>query len=687
MTNTGVAPFSIVLLFENQANSLQVAPSLRDKGLEVDVVTTASELIKIIASQKIDLVGLSVNHSSASSLVQVLKVRTNVSVLVFGEDQSMATTKAVLKTAGDFQVSGAVSSYNIWMKIGHLVKEKQRAQVKKMSPNSHNGRDEESPLMVTSSPRSKLNALQNDERSISVVKSNKKSSDDEDEESTRVSVKKQTPQIGTGKKKMVMKKPLSKQTKDNFEKSDAEAIATDESSTSTEELMSDDFQNQKNASAEDINDGGKILKVGMRSKQKERSFSLEEDSFSSHDPQLTEEEIIDQEIGEIEQLFFEDQEKKSKSPQASVELDASGNGSVVMVSKKDNKPSFKASADDGEDALNDFSSLEAALLAEQALHEKSIDLETPDAPRFTQKEESAAGFPPVHNPGSEDDVSAQASVGADDYNEDESSYETEADKIVSIEAARIKRKQRREKKAAEQKQQDNSSDQEENTTEFRKLFQQAVEKAGESKFSKLQNQKSIGVVTKISIIPVANNNEKGFILVANNENQFSSAEQMRGFKQSLSEEMKNLADMELDLGEVFNIETQSVDVFAWAEESSQFFSMYEDNDTQMIICFLRKDTLLPQIQKVDQYEMHKIEVYALPAKTPLEFDAYLYLERNDKMFPYLRRGGHLTHQQIDRLYNNGFKFLYIKDIAIRDYYAFYLSQYFNQDFQSVKKLA
>ncbi len=118
--------FSLVLLYENVASSLPVAQALREKEIDILVVQSAAELIQTIAGRKVDMVGLSVNHTSCTSLIKVLRDKTQVQLMIFGEDKNPATSKKIDKADVDIKISGVANGYNIFMKIGHLVKRKEK---------------------------------------------------------------------------------------------------------------------------------------------------------------------------------------------------------------------------------------------------------------------------------------------------------------------------------------------------------------------------------------------------------------------------------------------------------------------------------------------------------------------------------------------------------------------------------
>jgi hypothetical protein len=644
MANAG--PFSIVMLFDDQANSLQTVQSLKEKGLDILTVNNASELIQMIAANKFDLVALSVNHASTTSLVQVLKIKTKVEVLVFGEDASPATSKAILKAGADYQVAGVISSYNLWLKIGHLVKDKLRHMetASRMLSGKNRSEDDSSAMIIKSSERSKAKEEMGER--VSVIKSTPKPRKaDANHDQTSLVLEPEKKEHAPKKEKKLLVGVKKKQgsiirtSEEEVESASNITIEPAESRTHGKKVATEEAEPRtaEPVAKEKAPVKGKLMRSGKAENKakKESPTPLAKEKLEKPRGKLTEEQLIDQEIDEMQNIFFANDQDGATS-NGGVQLfdkDAVGNGKVLNSQK-----------------------------AEQQ--------------KKTTPQESASGTKKKNN-------------------EEESSYETEEDKIVSIEAARAHRKKQRELRRAEQKQIKNEAAKPATVhnldkLRFKKQFREAVAKAGEKGFHKPKNAKSIGVVTKVSLIPVDNLSEKGFILMANSKNDHATVDEVSNFKGLLEKEMLGLLEsQEFVLGDTYNIETFEVDFAAWAEKSSQFFHTYEEPETgkQVLICFLRKESLFPNSRKAEEYNMHRIELRELPPQTPVSFDAYLFLARNEKMLPYLRRGGSLTAKQVERLYRRGFKFLYIRDEEIRDYYSFYLSLYLNQDFRTDRKVA
>jgi hypothetical protein len=663
--------YSIVLLYENPANSLQVVQSLKDKDIDVHVVQTAGELIQIISGQSFDLVGLSVNHASTKSLVQVLKSRTQVAVLAFGEDKSPATARAVTKTAADFQIIGAITSYNIWMKIGHLVKEKQRHHERtsmmlngKMPSNMDD--DNQSAMIIKSSAKGKQR--EKDAKQVSHVKSIE----------GRIAAKKSSPQH---------------QERTSAKEETGESSLVEDISEETANLTAALEQEQKK----------NLPKIAQ--KKTELGMNASEDSIEPAEntaPAKTlEESILAGDLNQDTENAPEEAPLKNKGllgTKKQNDKKSKGNGGLIQINKKPQREgelhviNNESKPNTGKTIFTEDEQIDREIDQMQNIFfdkngESSLsDLGT----AVIQGEESGdIGGVIMPEPTEQKDVELifqemqKASKGKNTTADPLEDPKKDIGKIISFGAAKEKKKR---KQPVSVKTQEPSFTPMEKL-KFKKLFRDAVSQAAESDFKKVDRLEIPWNTSKISVIPVESHKEKGFLLIANSENEYATAEETSGFKDALTEQMKQKNE-EFSLGDTLNIETFEVDMSSWATKSSQFHYNFETNSgKKIIICFLKRDPVFPKTRKHEQQDMHRIDLHELPPKMPVSFNAYLFLNRNNKMLPYIRRGGSLSSKQIERLYKSGFKFLYVKEDEVLEYYTFCISHYLNQDFRTVRRFA
>ncbi|MBY0386385.1 hypothetical protein K2X05_14615 [bacterium] len=271
--------FSLILLYDKMAASLPVAQALKEKNIEVQVAQNAGELIQMIAQKNVDLAGLSANHASTRSLIQVLREKTKVKILVFGEDKSQATAERVDKLDCDFKVLGVATAYNIWMKIAHVVKLKMK--------DADNGnilysggkatQNRESAIIVKNQKKPGFEKKDSDVVSFSKKKKEKKFEREKTQEKNDP-VFTESPESAEAVKSNLLffkKDPAVKKNKDKAKKAISEEQSIDEEVSAAEKMFKEPFKKSgKNVEAKKEQGG---VKVDEQAEQTEQAMQPETD--------------------------------------------------------------------------------------------------------------------------------------------------------------------------------------------------------------------------------------------------------------------------------------------------------------------------------------------------------------------------------------------------------------------------
>ena len=85
------------------------------------------------------------------------------------------------------------------------------------------------------------------------------------------------------------------------------------------------------------------------------------------------------------------------------------------------------------------------------------------------------------------------------------------------------------------------------------------------------------------------------------------------------------------------------------KEFSEFSLNYSDeNGFQQNVSFVEREVVRPSFQDSDKEDMYNVDIKVIPPKTPVNFDAYLYLPRNKRFVRYLKEGRSLSLKQAKR---------------------------------------
>lgn len=582
--------FILVLLYENVSSSLPVSQALREKGdIVVNVVQNASELIQTIATQKTDMVGLSVNHASTISLIRVLQEKTNVQVMLFCEDKNVQTMRKMDKLNCDLKIAGVANGYNIWMKIGHMVKAKTRE-------------DADNKKIVLSGG-SKIGKKKDNKKKAFFVKGGEKKK-----------------AVGGGAE--VSEEQEMRTALEQEEVSDGDAPEAITENRSVAAVAADKPINLKAPTSEGvvIKGTGPVKKTGsLLFKKKDEAKKSKLTPPAKEEPK---------ELGQVTTMGAKAPDKKDL-------------GGTVVFSGQERAGSQTFKKDPVDERVGKVKTQPTVA------DEKKPNTNVLDFQKKKKKIQERQGL--------------------------------KTDKKKSVE--RIQ-----------------SRSQEKPVVEtvppmvklrHKKQFKEAVQKALESSFSR-QNTTSpgVGAVNKMTVVPVDNSKEKGFLLFCSQENDFLTAEDLEKVRSKLLEEMKADPNSDFNLGDTFNVETFDVDLCQWGEKYGQFYYHFEEEKTgkQIVVCFIKRERIYPDLKMMEDLGLYRIDLADLPPMLPVNFNAFIYFNKNNRLIPYLKHGGKLTHKQIQRLFKRGFKFLYIKEEDKSDYYSFFIALSLNQDFQPIRKL-
>ena len=542
--------FTLVFLYDKMVASLPVAQALKEKNLDVHVAQNAGELIQFVANKNVDLVGLSANHASSKSLIQVLREKTQVKILIFGEDKSQGTAERVDRLDGDYKVLGVATAYNIWMKIASMVKNK-------MKEAESNGN-------ILYSGGKNTTAKQDN---TITVKSSKESKSFKLEGSS----------------------PFGKKKKEKFKKQQS-----------------------------DLDDNNDVMNF--------------QDPLSSKDPSEQSSNL----------MFF----KKD--------------GAEVKKPKKKN-----AFSNELDDTLDDLGSVAGDVLP-------------------SRKNAKQGGVAVTEESLSEvelGEVSQASSNSSEDLgNILEVGMQPENDELGQVSSPKFgKNKNKKSGKNVEAR----------NVPPELPFKDQVMAAASGAFVSKNETSEEFGMVNRMTVVPIDKEQGRGFLIFCTRDNQFmgSSGPAFEEFKNSLIERMSKYEAV--SVGEVYNIETEEIDLKNLVQNSSDFHVVVEDpkSQKQVLICFVAKENIYPDTNKSNGTNMMKVELDVIPAETPINFNLFLQFSRNNRMIPYLRRGGELTEEQVSRLTERGVQSVFIPEEERKALYSFFISQTIHQDIRPIKKAA
>jgi hypothetical protein len=132
-------------------------------------------------------------------------------------------------------------------------------------------------------------------------------------------------------------------------------------------------------------------------------------------------------------------------------------------------------------------------------------------------------------------------------------------------------------------------------------------------------------------------------------------------------------DGKLETG--FWLNVPEVDFEAWAKEMGVFHFKFTRSGSEVMAAFFQVDQPLPKLRAMSQTDMFAVNLEAIATDRPLNFRAYLYLEKNRKFFLYLRDGRSLAEKQKEHLLANTVKDICLKSADVQNLRMFVAASY------------
>jgi hypothetical protein len=192
------------------------------------------------------------------------------------------------------------------------------------------------------------------------------------------------------------------------------------------------------------------------------------------------------------------------------------------------------------------------------------------------------------------------------------------------------------------------------STQVSKKFQeQLLRVIGEWTPHELSSKDKFPAMEKIKVIPIRNENEKGLLLFAGDRPVDNL--HLEFLRNAISEKIEG---PDFECGEVYEFDMSIPDICGWSNENCLFSFVY-DRGARCLVSYLKRDDILPDFVHTENFEMSGVSIDDLPPRPTLDFDLFLYFNRNDKLVPYIKKGDVINQDKLQS--RPGMKILYFKD--------------------------
>ncbi len=202
-----------------------------------------------------------------------------------------------------------------------------------------------------------------------------------------------------------------------------------------------------------------------------------------------------------------------------------------------------------------------------------------------------------------------------------------------------------------------------------------------------ESPRIIQEVNEILVLPLRSSEFPGYIIVAWDEQSKSEKENFLGLMQE---------GIQTSLGEIglsgllnpgFWMKIPMLDFYQWASEHAKFQTTVAHGHSEVGVAFFPSDCPIFQPALAPEAKMYKIDIDEVSTKEKVNFNAYLYLPKNDRKLLYLKNGGRLSAKQKARLLKHNMEHFYLQEADLDNLRKYLGIAFINQKASGGKKAA
>jgi hypothetical protein len=166
------------------------------------------------------------------------------------------------------------------------------------------------------------------------------------------------------------------------------------------------------------------------------------------------------------------------------------------------------------------------------------------------------------------------------------------------------------------------------------------------------NEKPFPPVQSLKVVPIHNDGEKGLLVFAGDRDV------VKGHIDSLKEKIcHGKKPSEIECGDFYEFDIPSTDIMHWSLENCLFSYVYNDNG-RMLVSYLKRNNIYPDFVRTEDGEMCGVNIEDIPPVTFVDFDLFIYFNRNERVLPYIKHGDSINQEKLQS--KPGLKTLYCK---------------------------
>lgn len=174
----------------------------------------------------------------------------------------------------------------------------------------------------------------------------------------------------------------------------------------------------------------------------------------------------------------------------------------------------------------------------------------------------------------------------------------------------------------------------------------------------------IDLVSNLACITIESSKFSGYLITAMGQNRKLDKNFIHKIQQRLIKFLRDSGE-EIQEDQNFDLEVKLVPFEDWASEYAEFMRKSVHDGSEVAMAFFPRKDIKTIVASSYNEKMASIKINQFQADTPVQFNLYIHLPRNNKYVLYTPKGGVLYGDQKERLENQGVADLHVmkEDLA------------------------
>ena len=217
---------------------------------------------------------------------------------------------------------------------------------------------------------------------------------------------------------------------------------------------------------------------------------------------------------------------------------------------------------------------------------------------------------------------------------------------------------------------------------YRSVLEQATQQAlnVSTNFGNTNAPLELNENENFSCISINSQRYNGYLLAAGSSDKHLDDDFIKTIKSRVIEFLESRGEHIYDQNDL-DINITKINYSEWSEEEAEFFKQSIHNGEEIGMAFFESQEIKHPLFIKETEDMLCLSIDSILEDTKIEFDLFIYMERNNKFLRITKQGGKLYSNQKQKLLDNGIKEMHVPKNQKQNLVKYRAQNYLNESIQ------